>query len=238
MPAGSTTHLQTGHGLVEVHLAGCDGVNLSPGVTLFDATGVAISATNPLPTTASGGGGGTTYTVGSPCPTAAVISGSLVSTANPLPSSTVVSGSVVSNSNPLPASVVVGGSVVSNSNPAPTRFAQSTGTDYSVNTPTLPNVGAGFGSTGVYANYVLIRTVAAASRNFIDVENLSGAQIVIIRDDGTAAAAAAPVNASVIALAAGGGAGQQGGSWSSQTFNGRIQVYAPSSGAQVSIFVD
>ena len=62
--------------------------------------------------------------------------------------------------------------------------------------------------------------------------------IAVVRDDGTAAAAAAPTNASVFALAGGSIAGAQGGSWNSQTFKGRIQIYAPASTAQVAIFVD
>jgi hypothetical protein len=117
--------------------------------------------------------------------------------------------------------------------------AGSVGADYSANKPTLPNVGANFAASGPYASYVLIATVAASpSRNNIDIENTSGAQIAIVRDDGTAANAAAPVNASVFALGGGSGAGAQGGSWTSQTFKGRVQVYAASSSAQVAIFVD
>ena len=115
----------------------------------------------------------------------------------------------------------------------------SVGTDYSANEPTLPNVGANFGSSGLYANYALIRAVPALStRNNVDVENTSGAQIVVLRDDGTAASGAAPNNASIIALGGGSGVGSQGGSWTSQTFKGRLQIYAASSTAVVSIFVD
>jgi hypothetical protein len=117
--------------------------------------------------------------------------------------------------------------------------AGSTGLDYSANKPTLPNIGANFAASGPYASYVLIATVAASpSRNNIDIENTSGAQIAIIRDDGTAANAAAPVNASVFALGGGSSVGAQGGSWTSQTFKGRVSVYAPLSTAQVAIFVD
>jgi hypothetical protein len=116
----------------------------------------------------------------------------------------------------------------------------SVGHDYSVGAPTLPVIGANFGSTGVYANYVLLATVAASSsRANLDVENLSGSQLVIIRDDGTAASGAAPVNASLIVLSPGpGGAGSQGGSWTSTTFKGRFQVYGPTAGLEVSIFTD
>jgi hypothetical protein len=115
----------------------------------------------------------------------------------------------------------------------------STGLDYSANNPTLPNIGAGFGSTGPYANYVLIKTVPASlTRANVDIENMSGAQIAIIRDDGTAANSAAPANASVFALTGGQAAGQQGGTWSSSSFKGRLQIYAASSTAQICVMVD
>jgi hypothetical protein len=113
------------------------------------------------------------------------------------------------------------------------------GRDFSANAPTLPTIGANFGATGVYANYVLIATVPASATRFnIDVENVSGAQIVVIRDDGTASNGASPVNASVFALAPGSAAGAQGGSYASQTFKGRLQIFAPSASAQVAIFAD
>lgn len=85
----------------------------------------------------------------------------------------------------------------------------------------------------------MIATVAAnPSRSIIDIENTSGAPIVIIRDDGTAAASAAPTNASVFALGGGAGVGAQGGSWVSQTFKGRVQIYSTNAAAQVAIFTD
>ena len=111
--------------------------------------------------------------------------------------------------------------------------------DYSANPPGLPNIGAPFGPSGPYANYVLVASVPASrTRHSIEVDNMSGAQIVLVRDDGTAIGGAAPANASLIALTGGAQAGAQGGSWSSTTFAGRLQVYAPSSGAQVSIYTD
>lgn len=120
--------------------------------------------------------------------------------------------------------------------PIPVGFSGTAGVDYSANKPTLPNVGANFAAAGPYASYVLIATVPANSARFgIDIENTSGAQIVIVRDDGTAASASAPVNASVFVLAGGSGVGSQGGAWSSQTFKGRLQIYAPSSSAQVAV---
>ena len=113
------------------------------------------------------------------------------------------------------------------------------GRDFSANAPVLPPIAANFGATGVYANYVLIATVPASATRFnIDVENVSGAQIVVIRDDGTALSGASPANASVFALAPGSTAGAQGGSYASQTFKGRLQIYAPSASAQVAIFAD
>lgn len=117
--------------------------------------------------------------------------------------------------------------------------AGSTGTDRSANKPTLPNVGADFAAAGPYASYFLVKTIAAnESRALVDIENISGAQIAVVRDDGTAAAAAAPVNASVFALGGGSGEGQQGGSWSSTTFRGRLQIYAPASTAIVTAWED
>ncbi|HDR9029961.1 hypothetical protein [Burkholderia vietnamiensis] len=132
---------------------------------------------------------------------------------------------------------------VKNGNPADLNAtvvqSGSTGTDYSANKPTIPNVGAAFGASGPYANYVLVATVPASpTRNNIDIENISGAQIAVVRDDGTAANGAAPANASVFTLAGGASAGAQGGAWSSQTFKGRLQIYAPSAAAIVSVMVD
>lgn len=120
-----------------------------------------------------------------------------------------------------------------------TAFYPSLGLDYSANQPALPNVGANFAATGPYASYVLTATVPAQSfRNSVDIENISGARIAVIRDDGTAANGAAPANASVFALDGGSAAGAQGGAWSSQTFKGRLQIYAPSSAAIVTVMVD
>jgi hypothetical protein len=123
--------------------------------------------------------------------------------------------------------------------PVTATFTGSTGLDYSANKPTLPNIGANFAASGPYANYVLVATVPASpSRNSVDIENISGAQIAVVRDDGTAAGGAAPANASVFALGGGSASGNQGGAWSSQTFKGRLQIYAPSSTAIVSVMVD
>ncbi len=132
---------------------------------------------------------------------------------------------------------------VKNGNPADLNAtvvqSGSTGLDYSSNKPTIPNVGAAFGASGLYANYVLVATVPASpTRNNVDIENISGGQIAVVRDDGTAGNGAAPANASVFALGGGASAGAQGGAWSSQTFKGRLQIYAASSSAVVSVMVD
>ncbi len=127
------------------------------------------------------------------------------------------------------------------SNPLPVSVsnAGSTGLDFSTNAPALPLIGNGFGTSGPYANYLLIRTVPAnPGRNNLDIENNSGAQIAILRDDGSAATGSAPNAATIFALAGGAGIGSQGGSWSTASFKGRIQVFAPSATAQVAVFQD
>lgn len=112
----------------------------------------------------------------------------------------------------------------------------STGHDYSANVPTLPHVGANFAAGGPYASYSLVSNVVAnPARANVEVQNTSGARIAVVRDDGTAPIGAAAANASVFALDGGSTAGAQGGSWSSQTFKGRLQIYAPSSTAQVAV---
>jgi hypothetical protein len=86
-----------------------------------------------------------------------------------------------------------------------------------------------YGGSGPFAAYTLVASVAASTtRANIDIENLSGAQIVVVRDDGTAATGSAPVNASWFLLAGGSGSPSQGGAWSSKTFRGRIQIWAAS----------
>jgi hypothetical protein len=123
---------------------------------------------------------------------------------------------------------------------SPVYSAGTMGTDYSANPMALPNVGATtFGGAGPYSAYELVATVPASLlRNNVDIENISGAQIAIVRDDGTATSGNAPNNASVFSLGGGSAAGAQGGAWSSQTFKGRLQIYAPSSSATVTVMVD
>lgn len=111
--------------------------------------------------------------------------------------------------------------------------------DFSANKPVLPGIGLAFGADGPYANYVLVATVpVSAVRKEVDIENTSGAQIAVVLDDGAAATGIAPTNASVFALVGGSTSGAQGGAWSSTSFKGRIQIYAPLSTAIVTVMVD
>lgn len=108
--------------------------------------------------------------------------------------------------------------------------------DFSANPPNLPNVGADFGGTGVYANFHLLKTVPQNFlRKNISIENNSGERIAVLIDDGTANAGAAPQNASIFALDAGAAAGAQGGNWQSWFEKGRIQIYGPTSTDQVMV---
>jgi hypothetical protein len=83
-----------------------------------------------------------------------------------------------------------------------------------------------YGGSGPFTGYILVASAAAnATRANIDIENISGSQVVVVRDDGTAATGSAPVNASWFLLAGGGTGPSQGGAWSSTTFRGRIQLW-------------
>ena len=115
----------------------------------------------------------------------------------------------------------------------------SKGTDNSANKPAIPLLGAVF-STGTYASYTnLLCTVPVnTTRANIEIVNTSGAQIVVVRDDGTATNGQALNNASVFAIGSGGAVGSQGGGWNSTTFKGRLQVFGLSSTAQVAVFQD
>lgn len=118
----------------------------------------------------------------------------------------------------------------------------SNGADFSANQPTPPVLGAigsAYGGSGPYAAYVLITVVPGDYRRFcIEVDNTSGAQVAIVRDDGKATPGNALTNASVFALTGGVAVGAQGAGWVSPYFKGRLQVYAPSSAAQVAVMVD
>lgn len=126
-----------------------------------------------------------------------------------------------------------------NTNPGRVARATSSGQDFSSNTPTLPAIGRSFGATGPFAGWVRVLTVPAqTSRLHIEINNLSGGKVLIIRDDGTAADGAIPQNASMIVMAGGSSTATEGATWTSSTFCGRIQVYAPAANAFVSVAVD
>lgn len=93
------------------------------------------------------------------------------------------------------------------------------GNDDSANKPAVPITG-----------YVLIATVPATSRAAVEIDNQSTDLIEVVRDDG------AGNNVSIVMLAGASVAGGQGGGWASQTFWGRIRVYAPSSTDQVAVY--
>ncbi len=122
--------------------------------------------------------------------------------------------------------------------PLPIVYAGTTGIDHSANPPATPNVGNNFGASGPYANYVLITTIPTnPTRHNIDIENASGSQIVVVRDNGITPWGLPPLNATLFPLS-GTTAYSQGGAWSSQTFKGRLQIYAPSSTAFVPVMED
>jgi len=117
-----------------------------------------------------------------------------------------------------------------------TTPAGSSGTDWSNSGPTYPVVGANFGASGTYANYVLIKTVPLNNyRCKVEVMNLSTTAVVIVKDDGTAAAGSALVNPTSIPLGVAASIGALGGSWNSTSFKGRLQIYAASGSPFVSI---
>ena len=118
------------------------------------------------------------------------------------------------------------------------RQAGTAGSDYSANKPPIPLVGANFAATGPYANYVLVATLPASpTRSMAFAMNLSGADCLLVLDDGAAIAGAAPANASLLALGGGTASGKQGGSTGPEmaSFKGRIQAYAPSAAALITL---
>lgn len=108
------------------------------------------------------------------------------------------------------------------SNPLTVRVVPrgSTGADFSVNAAAVPVPG-----------YVLLQTIPATpTRAFVEVQNQSANTIQVVRDDGAG-------NNVTTVLLAGTGAGQQGGGWSSSTFEGRVRVYGPT-GSQIAAYQD
>lgn len=122
----------------------------------------------------------------------------------------------------------------------PESRSGSYGVDWSGNPPAIPNVGNNFaGGHPVYPGYHLIKTIPDnPDRASIDIENISGGPIVIVRDDGTAPGNTPPVNASLFALDGGAAVGRQGGAWNSQTFRGRLQIYGPTGAEIVTVMED
>ena len=99
-----------------------------------------------------------------------------------------------------------------------------TGVDYSANKIALPNVGANFGASGPYTNYVLIGTIPAGAK-VPRIQNLSICPVIVLQDNGTAAIGAQPVNASLWVLNPAPAPGMGGSGYSSPTDKGRDQVY-------------
>jgi hypothetical protein len=195
---------------------------------------VPVDETNPLPVTVTGGGGGSSGSIGAAGAngtTAQSVQG--ITGGVPVP---VTGGGPPTGTAGTPNAAVVSVQGVSGGTPQPVTQGGTTGIDYSANKPAIPVIGAAFAASGPYASYVLITTVPALStRNEIEVQNVSGAQIAVLLDDGTAASSAAPVNASLFSLGGGSASGAQGGAWSSTAFKGRVQVYALSSTAFVEV---
>ena len=178
-----------------------DGTNYYPITTIVDNTGAIIVDASGLPVTAAA----------LPLPSGAA-------TAALQPAINGDGGALAHVTN-FPATQTVTGTV--------NVQAGSTGTDYSPNKPALPNVGANFPNSGPFANYVLLETMPAnPNRALFEISNTSGAQCVFITDDGTAASGAQPANASLDILGGGPSAFTQGGAYSSNTFKGRVQLYA------------
>jgi hypothetical protein len=101
----------------------------------------------------------------------------------------------------------------------------------------IPAIGANFGSSGPYANYVLLGTVPAdAARQDLFAENHSTSVAVLILDDGSTAAGSVPASgkATTMALSAAAVAGGVGGVFADK-FQGRVQVYGALSTSQVAV---
>lgn len=98
----------------------------------------------------------------------------------------------------------------------------STGADYSANRPANPPAGL-----------TLVATAPVnATRSKITVQNQDANQIIVVRDNGANGAV------SFVYLAPGLGLGQQGQSWDSNTFKGRVRVYGIGAAVQAAVFED
>ncbi len=118
--------------------------------------------------------------------------------------------------------------------------AGSTGADFSTNMPAFPVVGANWPTTGsLYENYVLLTTIPAnPARANAEIHNLSGVNLVVIRDDGTAQTGNVMTNASLFMIPPGAGQGQPGAPYANKTFKGRYQVYGPAGAGPITALVD
>lgn len=104
-------------------------------------------------------------------------------------------------------------------NPGTTRPAGSTGFEWSANGVAVPT------------DTPLLTIPANPNRLAVEIQNQSAVQIQVVRDNGSG------TQATSILLSPGTAAGQAGRSWSSNTFRGRVRVYAPS-GSQVAAYED
>jgi hypothetical protein len=113
-------------------------------------------------------------------------------------------------------------------------FSVAAHAQFVFNAPTLPNIGSNFGATGPFANYVLVGSIPK-QKYFaqMDCENLSGAQVLLLRHDGTATTGQQPKNVFLVVLAPGASLGAQGGSIAMDA-GFQIDIYAPSASAFVS----
>jgi hypothetical protein len=103
---------------------------------------------------------------------------------------------------------------------------------------TLPAIGANFAASGPYASYVLLKTIQAdGALQELTAQNLSTAVALLILDDGTTASGSVPPagKATTVALSAAAVAGGPGGVFADK-FQGRVQVYASTSTAQVAVY--
>ena len=116
----------------------------------------------------------------------------------------------------------------------------TTGLDFTANDPTWPAAGANFGTFGgPYDTWILLTTVPAQpARLNVTIDNMSSAQILCLRDDGTAGPGAALSNATGFTLNPKVSVGPEGGNYSSATFRGRIQIYGASSSQIVAASTD
>lgn len=84
-----------------------------------------------------------------------------------------------------------------------TTSAAFGGFDFSPNQPAVPNVGANFGASGPYANYVWLKTIPIdTARKNLEIHNNSTSAIVVVLDDGRASAGQAPTGVSMFSVAA------------------------------------